>query len=61
MNNATEEYNRLHDHMMALGRERDWLQLEVQQLKKELALVNETLLETLTFEQAIKIIERLKR
>ena len=29
MMNRDEEYNRLHDHCQALGRERDWLQREV--------------------------------
>ena len=36
MINPDESYNRLHDHMMAIGRERDWLQLEVQRLTDEL-------------------------
>ena len=36
MNNPKEEYNRLHDHMMAIARERDWLQLEVERLTFEL-------------------------
>jgi hypothetical protein len=29
MRNPDEEYNRLHDHCQALGRERDWLQIQV--------------------------------
>ena len=29
MNNPQDEYNRLHDHAQALGRERDWLLLQV--------------------------------
>ena len=36
MNNPMEQYNRLHDHMSAIARERDWLQLEVQRLTDEL-------------------------
>ena len=29
MRNPDEEYNRLHDHCQALGRERDWLLVQV--------------------------------
>ena len=29
MNNPDESYNRLHDHMMAIARQRDWLLIEV--------------------------------
>ena len=29
MSNPSEHYDRLHDHMMAIARERDWLQREV--------------------------------
>ena len=36
MNNPQDEYNRLHDHAQALGRERDWLQREVKRLTDEL-------------------------
>ena len=43
MNNPQEEYNRLHDHMSALGRERDWLQKEVERLTDELYLAHEAL------------------
>ena len=43
MINPDESYNRLHDHMMAIGRERDWLQLEVQRLTDELQLAHEAL------------------
>ena len=43
MINPDESYNRLHDHMMAIGRERDWLQLEVQRLTDELHLAHEAL------------------
>jgi prefoldin subunit 5 len=58
---SDKDYGILHDHMSAIARERDWLQLEVQRLSRELALVNETLLETLTFEQAIKVMDGLKK
>lgn len=43
MNNPLEEYNRLHDHMSAIARERDWLQLEVARLTDELYLAHEAL------------------
>ena len=43
MINPQEEYNRLHDHMMAIARERDWLQLEVNRLTDELHLAHEAL------------------
>lgn len=43
MNNPMEQYNRLHDHMSAIARERDWLQLEVQRLTDELELAHEAL------------------
>ena len=43
MNNPMEQYNRLHDHMSAIARERDWLQLEVQRLTNELELAHEAL------------------
>ena len=29
MKNPDEDYNRLHDHMTAIARERDWLQIEL--------------------------------
>ena len=29
MSNPSEHYDRLHDHMMAIARERDWLLIEV--------------------------------
>ena len=61
MSNPNEQYDSLHDHCQAIARERDWLQLEVQRLSRELALVNETLLGTLTFEQAIKVMDGLKK
>ena len=43
MNNPQEEYNRLHDHMSAIARERDYLLKEVQRLTDELYLAHETL------------------
>ena len=43
MQNPNEQYNRLHDHMTAIARERDWLQLEVQRLTDELQLAHEAL------------------
>ena len=43
MNNPQDEYNRLHDHCQALGRERDWLQREVKRLTDELELAHEAL------------------
>jgi hypothetical protein len=43
MNDPREEYNRLHDHMSAIARERDWLQKEVQRLTDELELAHEAL------------------
>ena len=43
MKNPDEDYNRLHDHMTAIARERDWLQKEVQRLTDELYLAHEAL------------------
>jgi hypothetical protein len=43
MMNRDEEYNRLHDHCQALGRERDGLQREVERLTDELHLAHEAL------------------
>lgn len=43
MNNPDESYNRLHDHMTAIARERDWLKQEVQRLTDELYLAHEAL------------------
>tara|TARA_R110002126_G_scaffold142750_1_gene288776 strand:+ start:99 stop:272 length:174 start_codon:yes stop_codon:yes gene_type:complete len=43
MRNPDESYNRLHDHMTAIARERDWLQSEVQRLTDELHLAHEAL------------------
>jgi len=35
MKNPDQEYDRLHDHMTAIARERDWLKSEVERLKPE--------------------------
>jgi len=43
MSNPNEHYDRLHDHMMAIARERDWLQKEVERLTDELHLAHEAL------------------
>ena len=43
MMNPSEHYDRLHDHMMAIARERDWLQSEVNRLTDELYLAHEAL------------------
>jgi predicted nuclease with TOPRIM domain len=43
MNDPREEYNRLHDHMSAIARERDWLLKEVERLTDELELAHEAL------------------
>ena len=43
MMHRDEEYNRLHDHCQALGRERDALQREVERLTDELYLAHEAL------------------
>ncbi len=43
MKNPDEDYNRLHDHMTAIARERDWLQKEVERLTDELYLAHEAL------------------
>ena len=43
MINPQEEYNRLHDHMSAIARERDYLLKEVQRLTDELYLAHEAL------------------
>tara|TARA_R110002126_G_scaffold42201_1_gene122144 strand:+ start:289 stop:573 length:285 start_codon:yes stop_codon:yes gene_type:complete len=43
MNNPQEEYNRLHDHMSAIARERDWLQSENGRLTDELNLAHEAM------------------
>ena len=43
MSNPNEQYDRLHDHMKAIARERDWLQKEVERLTDELYLAHEAL------------------
>ena len=43
MKNPDQEYDRLHDHMTAIARERDWLQKEVKRLTDELELAREAL------------------
>ena len=43
MINPDESYNRLHDHMSAIARERDYLLREVERLTDELALAHEAL------------------
>jgi dimeric dUTPase (all-alpha-NTP-PPase superfamily) len=47
MNNPDESYNRLHDHMMAIARERDWANQEIERLKLELNLVINQMSKTL--------------
>ena len=47
MNNPDESYNRLHDHMTAIARERDWLLQEVERLKLELNLMINQMSKTL--------------
>jgi hypothetical protein len=56
MNNPSEHYDRLHDHMMAIARERDWLQLEVKRLADELHLSNEALKSELVRQGIIKAV-----
>ena len=43
MMNPSEHYDRLHDHMMAIARERDWLKSENDRLTDELYLAHEAL------------------
>ena len=43
MSNPSEHYDRLHDHMMAIARERDWLKREVDRLTDVLYLAHEVL------------------
>jgi hypothetical protein len=47
MINPDESYNRLHDHMSAIARERDWLLQEVERLKLELNLMINQMSKTL--------------
>jgi hypothetical protein len=51
MMNPDEQYNRLHDHMSAIARERDWLQSEVNRLTDELNLAHEALRREMTDQQ----------
>ncbi len=43
MMNRDEEYNRLHDHCQALGRERDQANLRIAELEKRIKELYETL------------------
>jgi len=43
MMNPSEHYDRLHDHMMAIARERDWLKSENDRLTDELNLAHEAM------------------
>jgi hypothetical protein len=43
MRNPNDEYDRLHDHCQALGRERDFLRREVERLTDELNLAHKAL------------------
>jgi len=47
MRNLNEEYDRLHDHMTAIARERDWANQEIERLKLELNLVINQMSKTL--------------
>ena len=47
MNNPDQEYDRLHDHMTAIARERDWANQEIERLKLELNLVINQMSKTL--------------
>jgi len=47
MINPDESYNRLHDHMTAIARERDWANQEIERLKLELNLVINQMSKTL--------------
>ena len=47
MRNPNDEYDRLHDHMMAIARERDWANQEIERLKLELNLVINQMSKTL--------------
>jgi len=47
MINPDESYNRLHDHMTAIARERDWANQEIERLKIELNLVINQMSKTL--------------
>jgi hypothetical protein len=56
MNNPDEQYNRLHDHMSAIARERDWLQSEVNRLTDELHLAHEALKREFVHQGIIKAV-----
>ena len=47
MRNPNDEYDRLHDHMTAIARERDWANQEIERLKLELNLVINQMSKTL--------------
>ena len=47
MRNPNDEYDRLHDHMTAIARERDWANQEIERLKLELNLVINQISKTL--------------
>ena len=47
MKNPNDEYDRLHDHMTAIARERDWANQEIERLKLELNLVINQMSKTL--------------
>jgi len=47
MKNPDQEYDRLHDHMTAIARERDWANQEIERLKLELNLVINQMSKTL--------------
>jgi len=47
MRNPNEEYDRLHDHMTAIARERDWANQEIERLKLELNLMINQMSKTL--------------
>jgi len=47
MKNPDQEYDRLHDHMTAIARERDWANQEIERLKLELNLMINQISKTL--------------
>jgi hypothetical protein len=47
MKNPDQEYDRLHDHMTAIARERDWANQEIERLKLELNLMINQMSKTL--------------
>jgi len=47
MNYTDKDYLILHDHMMAIARERDWANQEIERLKLELNLVINQMSKTL--------------